>query len=111
MKFFLYLIIFVTSFSNFAQIEKVEPPFWWEGMQESTIQLMLYGKNLSQYDLELDSSKRIDVSRVENPNYLFVDLDLSEHLIKFVSRCLLCITNIGEYPFLFNLVIKSSKIL
>ena len=80
MKFFLYLIIFVTSFSNFAQIEKVEPPFWWEGMQESTIQLMLYGKNLSQYDLELDSSKRIDVSRVENPNYLFVDLDLSEHI-------------------------------
>ena len=80
MKFFLYLIIFVTSFSNFAQIEKVEPPFWWEGMQESTIQLMLYGKNLSQYDLELDSSKRIDVSRVENPNYLFVDLDISEHI-------------------------------
>ena len=80
MKFFLYLIIFITSFSNFAQIEKVEPPFWWEGMQESTIQLMLYGKNLSQYDLELDSSKRIDVSRVENPNYLFVDLDLSEHI-------------------------------
>ena len=80
MKFFLYLIIFVTSFSNFAQIEKIEPPFWWEGMQESTIQLMLYGKNLSQYDLELDSSKRIDVSRVENPNYLFVDLDISEHI-------------------------------
>ena len=48
MKFFLYLIIFVTSFSNFAQIEKIEPPFWWEGMQESTIQLMLYGKNLSR---------------------------------------------------------------
>ena len=80
MKFFLYLIIFVTSFSNFAQIEKIEPPFWWEGIQESKIQLMLYGKNLSQYDLELDSSKRIDVSRVENPNYLFVDLDISEHI-------------------------------
>lgn len=65
-------------FSSNAQIERIEPPFWWEGMEKSTIQLMLYGANLSAFQVSVPSVKEVQVHRVENPNYLFVDLDLSQ---------------------------------
>jgi glycosidase len=71
------LFFLAQSYLTFAQVEIVEPPFWWEGMQESTLQLMLYGDNIAQYDLDVPSLKRIKVYRVENSNYLFVDLDLT----------------------------------
>ena len=77
MKKLFCLYFLVQSYLTFAQIEKVEPPFWWEGMQESTLQLMLYGNNLAQYDLDVPSLRKIKVHRVENSNYLFVDLDLT----------------------------------
>lgn len=77
MKKLFCLYFLVQSYLTFAQIEKVEPPFWWEGMQEPTLQLMLYGNNLAQYDLDVPSMRKINVHRVENSNYLFVDLDLT----------------------------------
>ena len=77
MKKLFCLFFLAQSYLTFAQVEKVEPPFWWEGMQESTLQLMVYGDNIAQYDLDVPSLKRIKVYRVENSNYLFVDLDLT----------------------------------
>ena len=61
-----------------AQIERVEPPFWLEGMQEQTVQIMLYGENLAQYEIQISNLEKVEVHRVENPNYLFVNLDLSD---------------------------------
>ena len=61
-----------------AQIERVEPPFWWEGMQEQTVQIMLYGENLAQYEIQISNLEKVEVHRVENPNYLFVNLDLTD---------------------------------
>ena len=47
-------------------------------MKNSTLQLMLYGKNLAAYSLNIPAIDKIEVHRVENPDYLFVDLDLSD---------------------------------
>ena len=47
-------------------------------MKNSTIQLMLYGKDIADYGLKIPAIEKIEVHRVENPNYLFVDLDLSD---------------------------------
>ena len=74
---FSFLLLFFSLFSQ-AQVERIEPPFWWEGMKNSTLQLMLYGENLAAYSLNIPAIDNIDVHRVENPNYLFVDLDLSD---------------------------------
>ena len=59
-----------------AQITKVEPPFWWEGMKNSSLMITLYGDNLHEYDVNSESINVIDVVRLDNPNYLFVYLDL-----------------------------------
>lgn len=59
-----------------AQIERIEPPNWWIGMKDSAVQIMLYGQNISELvatteykDVVIERS-----SRVQSPNYLFVDL-------------------------------------
>ncbi|MCH1433269.1 MAG: glycoside hydrolase family 13 protein [Flavobacteriaceae bacterium] len=74
---FSFLLLFFSLFGQ-AQVERIEPSFWWEGMKNSTLQLMLYGENLAAYSLNIPTIDNIEVHRVENPNYLFVDLDLSD---------------------------------
>lgn len=61
---------------GFAQIQKVEPPFWYSGMKKSELQLMLYGKNIGNAVVNCDKATVVGVIRTENPNYLFVNLDL-----------------------------------
>lgn len=64
----------------FAQhtIERVEPPFWWQGMHNPQLQLMIYGENVAGLTPEIEydgiAVKRTDL--VENSNYLFIYLDV-----------------------------------
>lgn len=64
----------------FSQIiDKVEPPHWYVGMQNTEVQLMIYGTNIQDYHAEIKNSKAVikQIHKVENKNYLFIDLDLS----------------------------------
>jgi len=57
-------------------IDRIEPPFWWSGMQNQDLQLMIYGENLCQLDVSISSSS-VELERVhkaDNCNYLFLDL-------------------------------------
>ncbi|MHA6280313.1 glycoside hydrolase family 13 protein [Salinimicrobium sp. CAU 1759] len=73
MKKFFFLLLFLGSFSINAQIEKVEPPFWWSDMNYSEVQLMFYGKDLAEYDVSTPKEMIIsNVRKTENPNYAFV---------------------------------------
>lgn len=59
------------SFSTFAQIERVEPPFWYADMNFSGIQIMFYGKNIAEYDVKISNKiKILELKKVENPIYL-----------------------------------------
>lgn len=71
---FYVAVLFITGLLH-AQIERVEPPFWWEDMKESKLQLLIYGKNISQYQPEMSGVNIVEVTRTENPNYLFVTID------------------------------------
>ena len=76
MKSIAQLIIFFSFSIVFAQLEKVEPPFWWAGMNHSNLEVLCYGKDISQY--EVTTSKGIEIIEVKkttNPNYLFVTID------------------------------------
>ena len=70
------LILFMTLNLS-AQVTKVEPPFWWEGMKNPSLMITLYGDNLHQYDVNSDGINIVDVIRLDNPNYLFVYVDLT----------------------------------
>lgn len=60
----------------FAQIDRVEPPFWYAGMQNSELQVMFYGKGIAQYTPAVSNNVVIkNVVKPENPNYVFVTID------------------------------------
>ena len=70
------LLFSLISVSAFAQIERVEPPFWYVGMNLSSVQVMFYGKNIAQYDVTVSNNIPIEnIKKTENPNYVFVTID------------------------------------
>ena len=74
MKKFLFLLL-TTSFA-FAQIDRVEPPFWYADMNLSEVQIMFYGKNIAQNEVAVSNGVVIKtIQKTENPNYLFVTID------------------------------------
>jgi neopullulanase len=66
--------------ANAQDALRVEPPYWWAGMQNKELQLLVKGDNISTYDVALSSKKvkLVKVNKAESPNYLFLDLMLSE---------------------------------
>ena len=84
MKHILALFISILVFQANAQnLDRVEPPNWWAGMKSTNLQLMIHGENISKTDVSLayPGVSLEAVTKVENPNYLFVDLKLSEDVL------------------------------
>ncbi len=90
--FFLAVFISPIKSSETYHIDHLEPPFWWVGMADNKLQLMVHGKNISDLEPEF-SHPGIEINqvhRLSNPNYLFIDLFLSEEAIP------------GEFEIIFN---------
>lgn len=64
---------------NAQHISRVEPPNWWVGMENSHVQLMIYGENIAAYTASISNENVILESaiRTGNKNYQFLNLDLS----------------------------------
>lgn len=66
----LLLLLFFSVF--FSQIQKVEPAFWWKGMKNPELQILLYGKNIANSQIELSDNIQIkNIQKVENPKLCF----------------------------------------
>lgn len=57
---------------------RVEPPSWWTGMTDRTLQLMVYGKGISQATVLIDKPGLFLTRawQTDNPDYLFLDLEI-----------------------------------
>lgn len=61
------------------QVTRVEPLSWWTGMK-MPLQLLVQGKNISEYNVSIEGGRGVAVEKVikaESPNYLFVDVAVS----------------------------------
>jgi len=81
-KLALFVFLLFLSASAFAQIpalERVEPMFWWVGMKNPKLQLIVHGDKIAERAVKLNypGVKLTQVHKVENPNYLFLYLDIS----------------------------------
>ncbi len=80
-KSILTLLLLAPAIFLFAQkigLSRVEPPNWWVGMKNPNVQLLIYGENIAKTDVVINSDKvrYISSTRVKNPNYVFLDLEI-----------------------------------
>lgn len=81
-------------YAQLPGLERVEPSFWWVGMTNPKLQLIVHGDRIASRDVQLSypGVELIKVHKVENPNYLFLDLEISESAsagtfpIEFIRR-------------------------
>ena len=75
----IFLITIISASLALAQNINIDPSFWWSGMQEPELQLMVSGKDIASYKAAV-SSKDVylkEVVTLENPNYQILYLDIS----------------------------------
>ena len=81
-KFIIIIALALCSmFAHAVEIQRVDPPFWYTGMKNTELQVMFYGKNIADASFSLENYEGVtikEVCKVENPNYLFVYLNVSE---------------------------------
>src|SRR5688572_6276919 len=66
---------------NQQPFQHVEPPCWWIGMKNKSVQILFYNKtaNINEYQVSLkyDGVQIQKTTKVSNPHYLFVTLDIT----------------------------------
>ncbi len=80
MKKTILLFLSLISVNLFAQkLERIEPMFWFTGMKETKLQLLVHGDDIALTGVRLSypGVTLVKVNKVENPNYLFLDLEIS----------------------------------
>lgn len=81
MKTIFAILAFSIASAAFSQkiVEKVEPAFWWKGMKDSELQILVYGKGIANTKIELSDGVQIkNILKVENPNYVFITVNTNE---------------------------------
>ncbi len=76
----LFLLLVITVQAQSIEIERLEPPFWWTGFEETELQLLVYGPDIGDARVTIDY-EGVEFKRsisTENPNYLFVYVDVTE---------------------------------
>lgn len=78
----LMVLATITSlvFAQTPVIQKVAPTFWWAGMNNPELQILLYGENIATNDVAITAEgvELREVVKQENPNYLLVYVDLKD---------------------------------
>ncbi len=60
------------------KLNRIDPPFWWTGMKNSSLQMLVYGENISETrpTFNYEGVKLQEVILVENPNYMFINIEI-----------------------------------
>ena len=83
-RFTFILLLCCFSFTIGAvDIARMEPSFWWVGMKNPEVQIMLHGSNISKADVRINYPGVVlkEIVRVENPNYLFLYIDIGKETV------------------------------
>jgi neopullulanase len=76
MKKQLFLILYFFATVALANTSRVEPAFWWTGMKNPNLQLLVYHPAIGEAmpSLKYSGVKIAKVNKVKSPNYLFIDI-------------------------------------
>ncbi len=61
------------------EIERIEPPHWWSGFEDRTVQLVVYGPQAGALAPAIEDERvaLLGAETADNPNYLFLDLEIA----------------------------------
>ncbi|WP_231583570.1 glycoside hydrolase family 13 protein [Rufibacter radiotolerans] len=83
-RLFLFLTLWLLAFSTQAQknkaaITRIDPTFWWVGMKDQNLQLLVYGPQAGTYSYSINHPgvTLVKAHKAENPNYAFLDLTIA----------------------------------
>lgn len=71
-------LILSLGFTQGQSIQRAEPLHWWVGMHSPELQIVLYGRNIGDCEIKLPKAGMSlkKVQKVENSNYLFLDVEI-----------------------------------
>ena len=76
-----WLLLCASLNTGYAQIEieRIDPPCWWTGMENRELQIMLYGKDIADCDTQIEHPgvSLTKAVALESKNYLFLYLDIA----------------------------------
>ena len=77
--FVLGLLLVAMMIQAATKIDRIEPANWFVGMKNSSLQLMVYGKNIrnSRVSVDYPGVKIDSLVRLDSPDYLLVYLNIS----------------------------------
>jgi neopullulanase len=73
------ILLLVISQNAVSQtIDRIEPPYWWTGMVNPQLQILVHGTNLSSVIPEINypGLEITEIKTIANPNYLFIDINI-----------------------------------
>ena len=76
----IFLLAICCVSAHATDIQRVDPPFWYAGMKNTELQIMFYGEKIAESSFSMEKYEGVtvkEVCQVENPNYLFVYLDVT----------------------------------
>ncbi len=79
-KLWALILLFISPlFSQAQTISRIEPGNWWIGMKLNNITLLVYGKEIQNLEpfIKYEGVKILKTEKIDNPNYLFVTLEIS----------------------------------
>jgi glycosidase len=75
-------VLLFQFYSAFPQVtfQRVDPPGWWVGMADSSLQLLVYGNEIALANVKINYPGVIlnKITRLENPDYLVIDLVITK---------------------------------
>jgi glycosidase len=113
MKKLIIFLILISGSVLWAQkvnvnLKRVEPPYWFTGMNNSHLQLLVYGDQIALAEVTINSNsfKLQKVNKTDNPNYLFLDVEIlpdalpGSYTISF---------KYGKKPIIYNYELKAKS--
>ncbi len=78
----LILVVFMglSQFVGAQDINRMDPPYWWTGMKNPKLQILVYGEKVSELTPQIEHHDVVleSVVRTENKNYLFLNLHIKD---------------------------------
>lgn len=108
--FLLFLTISLKSWS--IDLLGVYPTHWWVGMKNPKLQVMLHGENIgmfTKFTINNPGVKIEKINKVENKNYVFLDLNISATAKPGVFKILMSGGGIGNEDAFFELKTRSKE--